>query len=82
MISDAREREADHREVGDDDRADEDLEDQEELALLNQVGLARLVDQLGDVGHRAMHRQLLTPAYVHAPNSRPRTQTTSPDIRI
>ena len=46
-------------EVGDDDRADEELEDQQELALLNQVGLARLVDQLGDVGHRPVHRQAL-----------------------
>ena len=35
------------------------LENEQELALLNQVGLARLVNQLGDVGHRAMHRQAL-----------------------
>ena len=58
-MSDAGERKADHREVGDDDRADEDLENQQELALLHQIGLAGLVDQLGDLGHRAVHRQAL-----------------------
>ena len=44
-------------EVDDDDRADEDLQDQQELALLDQVRLAGLVDQLGDLAHRRVHRQ-------------------------
>ena len=46
-------------EVDDHDRADEELEDQDELALRDQVGLAGLVDQLGDLEHRAVHRQVL-----------------------
>ena len=56
---DARRLEAGQPEVGDHHRADEELEDQQELALLNQVGLARLVDELGDVGHRLVDRQVL-----------------------
>ena len=44
-------------EVDDDDDPDEQLEDRQELALLQQVGLAGLVDQLGDLAHRAVHRQ-------------------------
>jgi hypothetical protein len=51
--------ETDQREVRHDDGADEDLENQQELALLDQVGLARLVDQIRHVGHRPVHRQLL-----------------------
>jgi hypothetical protein len=31
----------------------------QELALLRQVGLAGLVDQLGDLPHRLMHREAL-----------------------
>ena len=46
-------------EVERDDGADEELEDQQELALLDQVGLARLVDELGDLEHRLVHRQVL-----------------------
>ena len=46
-------------EVDDDDDPDEQLQDGEELALLEQVGLARLVDQLGDLAHRAVDRQRL-----------------------
>ena len=41
------------------DHADEDFEDEDELALRDQVGLAGLVDQLGDLEHRPMHRQIL-----------------------
>ena len=48
-----------HAEVQQDDRPDEDLEDQDELALRDQIRLAGLVDQLGDLAHRAMHRQRL-----------------------
>ena len=44
-------------EVEDDDDRDEHLEDQEELALLQEVGLAGLVDQLRDLGHRLVDRQ-------------------------
>ena len=56
---DARHLEAGQQEVGDHDGADEDLEDEQELALLHEVGLAGLVDQLRDVGHRLVHRQVL-----------------------
>ena len=38
---------------------DEDLEDQDELALRDQIGLAGLVNQLGDLEHRPVHRQVL-----------------------
>ena len=48
-----------HAEVEHHDHADEHLEDQDELALRDQVGLARLVDQLGDLAHRRVHRQVL-----------------------
>ena len=41
-----------HAEVEHHDRADEDLEEQDELALRDQVRLARLVDQLRDLEHR------------------------------
>ncbi len=58
-IGDARRLEADQPEVGHHHRADEDLEDEQELALLDQVGLARLVDEVGDVGHRLVNRQVL-----------------------
>jgi hypothetical protein len=48
-----------HAEVKDHDHADEDLEEQDELALRNQVGLAGLVDQLRDVEHRLVDGQVL-----------------------
>ncbi len=35
------------------------LEDEDELALGDQVGLAGLVNQLGDFEHRAMHWEIL-----------------------
>jgi hypothetical protein len=41
-----------------DDR-DEGPEEGEELALGDEVGLAGLVDELGDLEHRPVHRQLL-----------------------
>ncbi len=41
------------------DHADEHLEQQDELALRDQVGLAGLVNQLGDLEHRRVHRQVL-----------------------
>ncbi len=46
-----------HAEVDPDDRPDEDPQDQQKLALGDQVGLARLIDQLGDLEHRLVHRQ-------------------------
>jgi hypothetical protein len=49
---------AQRAEVRDHDRADEDLQKHEELALGDEVGLASLVDELGDVGHRFVDRQV------------------------
>ena len=48
-----------HAEIQDDDDGDENLEDGQERALREQIGLAGLVDQLGDLAHRAVHRQVL-----------------------
>ena len=47
-----------HAEVENDNRADEDLQDQQEFALRQQVGLTGFVDQLGDFEHRLVHRQI------------------------
>jgi hypothetical protein len=44
-------------EIEDHDHADEDLEEQDELALRDQIGLAGLVNQLGDLTHRRVYRQ-------------------------
>src|SRR5258707_183843 len=46
-------------EVAHHDRADEDLQQEDEFALGDEVGLAGLVDQLRDLAHRAMDRQVL-----------------------
>ncbi len=46
-------------EVENDDGADEQLEDQQELSLSEQVGLAGFIDQLGDIQHRPVHRHVL-----------------------
>ena len=68
MISDLVERHVPQpAEVDDDDGADEDLEQQDELALRDQVGLAGLVDQLGDLAHRAMHGHVLELVVGHDP---------------
>ncbi len=48
-----------HAEVQRDDRADEDLENEDELALRDQIRLAGLVDQLGDLAHRLVHGHVL-----------------------
>ena len=45
-------------EVDADDDGDEDPEQDQELALLQQVGLAGLPDELGDLPHRAVDRQI------------------------
>ena len=83
MIDDLRELEAGQPEVEDDHDADEALEDQQELALLDQVGLAGLVDELRDVGHRLVHRQLLHAGVGRAGRTAgPSTQTTRPDSRM
>ncbi len=50
-----------HAEVQRDDDPDEELEDQDELALRDQVRLAGLVDQLGDRSHRLVHGHVLEP---------------------
>jgi hypothetical protein len=47
-----------HPEVEHHDHADEHLEDEDELPLCDQVGLARLVDQLGHLEHRSVHREV------------------------
>ena len=45
--------------VGRDNDRDENPEQCDELALGHQIGLAGLVDQLGDVAHRLMNRHIL-----------------------
>src|SRR5256885_11814901 len=54
-------------EVDNDDEADEDLEEQDELALGDQVRLAGLVDELGDLSHRLVHGKVLELAEDHQP---------------
>ena len=66
-------------EVERDDDADEELQDQQELALLHEVGLARLVDQLRDLEHRLMHRQVLELAVDDRPKSRPSAADHEPE---
>jgi hypothetical protein len=58
-------------EVNGDDRSDEQPEHQEELALLLQVGLTRLVNQLGDLPHRAVHGQSLELSINEHPEEEP-----------
>ncbi len=57
--------------VENDDRADENLENEEELALRDQIGLAGLVDQLGDLAHRGVHRKVLELRVDHEPEEKP-----------
>ena len=52
---------AEHAEVDPDDDGDEHPEHDQELALLQQVGLAGLPDQLGDLPHRPVDRQVAQP---------------------
>ena len=58
-------------EVERDDRADEQLEQQDELALRDQVRLARLVDQLGHFEHRRVHGQVLELRVEDQPEQQP-----------
>ena len=51
-----------HAEVQNNHDGDENPQQQQELALREEVGLAGLVDQLGNLPHRAVHRQILQPA--------------------
>ena len=51
-----------HAEVQHDHDGDEDPQEQQELALREEVGLAGLVNQLGDFAHGAVHRQVLQAA--------------------
>ena len=46
---------------------DEHPEHQDELALREQIGLARLVNQLGHFAHRLVHRQVLELGERHQP---------------
>ncbi len=46
-------------EVERDNHRDESPEHKNELALRHQIGFAGLIDQLGNVAHRAMNRQVL-----------------------
>ena len=46
-------------EIEDNDHADKNLEDQEELALRKQVCFAGFPDQLRNLAHRRVHRQVL-----------------------
>ena len=48
-----------HTEVENNDRRDKHPQQQQELALGNQIRLARLIDQFGNLEHGTMHRQLL-----------------------
>ncbi len=48
-----------HAEVENDDRPDEDFENDQKLDLRNQIRFAGLVDQLGDLEHRFVYRQIL-----------------------
>ena len=47
-----------HAEIEHHDDADEDLEQENELALRHQIRLAGLVDQFRDFAHRRVHRQI------------------------
>ena len=80
-------------EVDDDDEADEELQEQDELALGDQVRLARLVDQLGDLPHRLVHGQVLELAEDHQPEDeaehthaeaqrQQRTAADAPDVHL
>ncbi len=55
--------------VDDEDRPDEELQDEDELALRDEVRLARLVDELGHVAHRLVHGQVLQLAVHDEPES-------------
>ncbi len=80
MIADAEERKVEHQaEVERDDEADEDLEDQDELALRHQIGFAGLVDQLRHLEHRPVHRQFLQARVRHEPEQQ--TQHADADAR-
>ena len=67
MALDARcvDRGREHAEVHRRDQPDEHPEHEDELALVLQIRLARLVDQLRDLAHRRVHRQVLETAIDH-----------------
>ena len=60
-----------HAEVEHHDHADEHLEEQDELPLRDQVGLACLVNQLRDLPHRGVHRQIPQLNEDHHPEREP-----------
>ena len=57
-----------------------DPQDENELALRDEIGLAGLVNQLRHLEHRRVDRQLLDCVNVISPNSRPSPQITRPPI--
>ena len=70
-----------HAEVEDDDGPDEGLEDQQELPLLEQVGLAGLVDEIGRSPPSMNARAAPAPGDMSIrPNSRPSRHTSRPDM--
>ncbi len=50
-----------HAEIEHDDHGDEALQQQQELALGDQIGFAGFIDQLGNLAHGAVHGQILQP---------------------
>ncbi len=60
-----------HAEVHHHDDANENFEEQDELALSHQIGLARGVNQLGNFEHRSMHRQILELHVLPKPEDQP-----------
>ncbi len=61
------------------DDADERFENEDELALGHQIGLAGLVNELGDLEHRAMHRQVLQLREDHHAERQPEQADEEPD---
>ena len=61
------------------DGADEDLEQEDELALGDEVRLAGLVDQLGDLPHRGVDGQVLELVEDHEAEDEPQHAHAEPD---
>src|SRR5205085_7311529 len=60
-----------HTEVENNDYRNENPQEQEKLALGDQIGLAGFIDQFRYLAHRAMHRKVLEPCI----NSQPEKKT-------
>jgi hypothetical protein len=63
-----------------DDRADEEPQNHQELALLNQVGLARLVDELENLSIDVWTGMFLSCRLMRRPNSMPSALMRTPTI--